>query len=122
MERNEAHWNAIMQELTGTDAKVWEKLNERDTYLTAEESLKLNLATEIFWARKKYMQNDLTKQEQVASQELQKQFQDMLIEVKRKMKSNSKNELIRIISALLLDNYTLKMQLAQKEEKNETTV
>ena len=48
MERNEAHWNAIMQELTGTDAKVWEKLNERDTYLTAEESLKLNLATEIF--------------------------------------------------------------------------
>ena len=50
------------------------------------------------------MQNDLTKQEQVASQELQKQLQDMLIEVKRKMKPNSKNELIRIIGALLLDN------------------
>lgn len=48
MERNETHWNAIMAELTGTDAKVWEKLNERDTYLNAEECLKLNLATEIF--------------------------------------------------------------------------
>ena len=68
------------------------------------------------------MQNDLTKQEQVASQELQKELQHMLIEVKRKMKPNSKNELIRIIGALLLDNYALKMQLAQKEEKNETTV
>ena len=48
LERNEAHWNAIMAECTGTDAKVWEKLNERDTYLTADECLKLNLATEIF--------------------------------------------------------------------------
>ncbi len=48
MERNEAHWNNIMQELTSTDAKIWEKLNERDTYLTADECLKLNLATEIF--------------------------------------------------------------------------
>lgn len=48
MERSEQHWNAIMQELTGTEAKVWEKLNERDTYLNADEALKLNLATEIF--------------------------------------------------------------------------
>lgn len=48
MERNESHWNSIMQELTGTDAKVWEKLNEKDTYLNADECLKLNLATEIF--------------------------------------------------------------------------
>jgi ATP-dependent protease ClpP protease subunit len=48
MERNETHWNSIMAELTGTDAKVWEKLNERDTYLNADECLKLNLATEIF--------------------------------------------------------------------------
>lgn len=47
MERYESHWNAIMVECTGTDAKTWEKLNERDTYLTAEECLKLNLATEI---------------------------------------------------------------------------
>lgn len=48
MERSELHWNSIMAERTGTDAKVWEKLNERDTYLNAEEALKLNLATEIF--------------------------------------------------------------------------
>jgi ATP-dependent protease ClpP protease subunit len=48
MERSEAHWNGILQELTGTEAKVWEKLNEKDTYLNAEECLKLNLATEIF--------------------------------------------------------------------------
>lgn len=48
MERSENHWNSIMQELTGTEAKVWEKMNERDTYLNAEECLKLNLATEIF--------------------------------------------------------------------------
>ena len=48
LERNEAHWNTIMQERTGTEAKVWEKLNEKDTYLNAEECLKLNLATEIF--------------------------------------------------------------------------
>lgn len=47
MERNELHWNTIMAELTGTEAKVWEKLNEKDTYLNAEECLKLNLATEI---------------------------------------------------------------------------
>lgn len=48
MERSEQHWNAIMQELTGTEAKVWEKLNERDTYLNADEALRLNLATEVF--------------------------------------------------------------------------
>lgn len=48
MERAEGHWNSIMHDLTGTDAKVWEKLNERDTYLNADECLKLNLATEIF--------------------------------------------------------------------------
>lgn len=48
MERNEQHWNSIMQELTGTEYRVWEKLNEKDTYLNADECLKLNLATEIF--------------------------------------------------------------------------
>jgi ATP-dependent protease ClpP protease subunit len=47
MERTEGHWNAIMAELTGTDAKVWEKLNEKDTYLNADECLRLSLATEI---------------------------------------------------------------------------
>lgn len=48
MERDEAAWNIIMEEFTGTDRKTWEKLNERDTYLNAEECLKLNLCTEIF--------------------------------------------------------------------------
>lgn len=48
MERIEQHWNGIMEELTGTDAKIWEKLNEKDTYLTADDCLKLNLATEVF--------------------------------------------------------------------------
>lgn len=48
MERNEQHWNSIISELTGTDIKTWEKLNEKDSYLNAEECLKLNLATEIF--------------------------------------------------------------------------
>jgi ATP-dependent Clp protease, protease subunit len=48
MERSETNWNAILQERTGTEIKAWEKLNERDTYLTADECLKLNLATETF--------------------------------------------------------------------------
>lgn len=48
MERSESHWNLIMQELTGTEAKIWEKLSEKDTYLNAEECFKFNLATEIF--------------------------------------------------------------------------
>lgn len=48
MERDEAAWNAIMEEFTGTSCKEWEKLSEKDTYLNAEECLKLNLATEIF--------------------------------------------------------------------------
>jgi ATP-dependent protease ClpP protease subunit len=48
MERDEAAWNAILEEFTGTDRKTWEKLTERDTYLNAEECRKLNLCTEIF--------------------------------------------------------------------------
>jgi ATP-dependent protease ClpP protease subunit len=47
MQKQEDHWNSIMQELTGTDAKIWEKMS-LDTYLTADECLKLGLATEIF--------------------------------------------------------------------------
>lgn len=47
MEKHENHWNSIMQEFTDTDSKIWEKLSEKDTYLNAEECLKLNLATEI---------------------------------------------------------------------------
>lgn len=48
MERGETHWNSLLQELVGTDAKTWEKLSEKDTYLSADECLKLNLATETF--------------------------------------------------------------------------
>lgn len=48
MERDESFWNSVMEEFTGTDRKIWEKMNERDTYLNAEECRKLNLCTEIF--------------------------------------------------------------------------
>jgi hypothetical protein len=55
---------------------------------------------------------------------VQAELQKMLIEVKRKLKGESKNELIRIIGALLLDNYALKMhlesQMSNKEESNES--
>jgi hypothetical protein len=51
--------------------------------------------------------------EQVVNYELGK----MLSEVKRKLKPESKNELIRIISALLLDNYALKMQIVALQPK-----
>lgn len=47
MDKQETAWNQHMQEFTGTDAKVWEKLSEKDTYLNADECVKLNLATEI---------------------------------------------------------------------------
>lgn len=54
--------------------------------------------------------------EQIVNYELGK----MLSEVKRKLKPESKNELIRIISALLLDNYALKMQIAAMTPPTET--
>lgn len=47
MDKQETAWNMHMQEFTATDAKVWEKLSEKDTYLNADECLKLGLATEI---------------------------------------------------------------------------
>lgn len=51
-------------------------------------------------------------------------LEQMLLEVKKKLKPESKNELIRIIAALLVDNFTLKTQLealvpAKPEEKND---
>lgn len=50
------------------------------------------------------------------------EVKEMVAEVKRRLKPESKNELIRIIAALLLDNYTLKNQLdsvmAKVEEHN----
>ena len=59
-------------------------------------------------------------QENQASAEVQAELQKMLLEVKRKLKSESKNELIRIIGALLLDNYTLKVHLEAANVKVET--
>jgi hypothetical protein len=55
--------------------------------------------------------NEQAAQEQQATAEVQAALQTMLAEVKRKLKPESKNELIRIIGALLVDNYSLKMQL-----------
>lgn len=45
--------------------------------------------------------------------EFQAGLKQMIAEVKRKLKPESKNELLRIISALLVDNYMLKLQLEQ---------
>jgi len=45
------------------------------------------------------------------------EVKEMVAEVKRRLKPESKNELIRIISALLLDNYTLKNQLDSVMQK-----
>lgn len=47
METDEKFWCDILQELTGTDSKTWMKLHNEETYLTPEEALKLNLATEL---------------------------------------------------------------------------
>lgn len=43
--------------------------------------------------------------------EAEQALQKMIFDVKRKLKGSSKNDLIRIASALLLDNYMLKQQL-----------
>lgn len=63
------------------------------------------------------MQNDIdaqrAKQEQAAQAQVSAELTRMMAEVKQKLKPLSKNELIRTINALLLDNYSLKMQLAQ---------
>lgn len=47
MEADEKFWCDRMQDLTGTDSKIWLKLHEDETYLRPEEALKLNLATEL---------------------------------------------------------------------------
>ncbi len=47
MEADEKFWCDLLQTLTGTDAKVWQKLHEDESYLRPEEALKLNLATEL---------------------------------------------------------------------------
>ena len=54
--------------------------------------------------------------------QMQEQLERMVREVKQTMKPKSKNELIRIISALALDNFILKAQLQElqpKEASNE---
>lgn len=54
--------------------------------------------------------------------QMQQQLERMVREVKQTMKPKSKNELIRIISALALDNFILKAQLQEQTvpEKQET--
>lgn len=47
MESDEKFWCELLQQLTGTDSKVWLKLHEDETYLRPEDALKLNLATEL---------------------------------------------------------------------------
>lgn len=47
MESDEQFWCTLLQEYTGTDAKIWLKLHNDETYLRPEEALKLNLATEL---------------------------------------------------------------------------
>lgn len=67
------------------------------------------------------MQIDLkTKQQQAqADAEVRAAMQKMQQDVKRKLKTESKNELIRIIGALLMDNYALKLQLAELQQSNQ---
>lgn len=57
------------------------------------------------------------KQQKESQEEVQAAMTKMLQEVKKKMKVESKNELIRIIGALLLDNYALKIHLADLQSK-----
>ena len=54
-------------------------------------------------------------QTKAAQQQMQAELQRMMTEVKQKLKPLSKNELIRTINALLLDNYTPKMLLAEAQ-------
>lgn len=64
------------------------------------------------------MNTEAMAQEKAAEAQMQAELQRMLSEVKKKMKCESKNELIRIIGALLLDNYALKMRLAASQQEN----
>lgn len=47
MEADEKAWCKALQDLTGTDEKIWLKIHSDETYLTPDEALKLNLATEL---------------------------------------------------------------------------
>lgn len=63
--------------------------------------------------------NEQVQQTAQAQAQLEQELKGMLLEVKRKLKSESKNELLRIIGALLLDNYALKLQLEAALQQNE---
>lgn len=63
--------------------------------------------------------NEQVQQTAQAQAQLEQELKSMLLEVKRKLKSESKNELLRIIGALLLDNYALKLQLEAALQQNE---
>lgn len=47
MEVDEAFWCKLLEQYTSTEAKVWAKLHEAETFLSPDEALKLNLATKI---------------------------------------------------------------------------
>lgn len=47
MEVAEKFWCDALASFTGTESKIWEKLHESEVYLSPEEALKLNLATEL---------------------------------------------------------------------------
>ena len=53
------------------------------------------------------------KSEAEAREMVDGQLERMMSEVKRKLKPESKNQLIRTICALLLDNYMLKAKVAE---------
>ena len=53
-------------------------------------------------------------------QDMQAGLERMMFEVKKKLKGNSKNEIIRICCALLVENYSLKQSLpAQSSPENQ---
>jgi len=47
MQSDEEFWCKLLEQYTGTEAKVWDKLHTEETYLRPDECLKLNLATEL---------------------------------------------------------------------------
>lgn len=43
----ETQWNKLLEERTGTSAEIWDELNKAETYMTAEDCMKLGLIQEI---------------------------------------------------------------------------
>lgn len=46
--RLEAQWSRLLSERTNVESHVWEQLHDDETYLDAEECLKLNIIDEVF--------------------------------------------------------------------------